>query len=111
MIDSVIWLSKRIKKERIWIIVIAALQTFSSLFGIVYAVLFRNLLDSATTGSVTSIRKYTELFISLLLLQCGINAALRLLKERITVEIENRMRDCILNNILYRDYSWFKTQT
>lgn len=106
MIDSVIWLSKRIKKERIWIIVIAALQTFSSLFGIVYAVLFRNLLDSATTGSVTSIRKYTELFISLLLLQCGINAALRLLKERITVEIENRMRDCILNNILYRDYSY-----
>ena len=100
------WLFTKIQKDIPKIAMAALLQSFLNLSGIIYAILFRNLLDSAVAGSVSLISTYTSIFFLVLLLQTVINAVLRNIKEQTTVNVGNKLKKDLLENILFRDFSY-----
>ncbi len=104
MNESLYWLIQLTKKNNLRIILIAFLQSFLNLSGLIYAILFRNLLDFAVDGSSLMIRKYIFVFLSVLLIQGSINAVLRTLKENTSIIIENSLKTKCMNNILFREY-------
>ena len=105
MNDSLRWLIQLIRKDTVWIAIIAVLQSFLVIFGLAYAVMFKNLLDSAVDGSYSLLFKYSFVFIFLMLIQGALNAVLLLLKEKKSIEIERKLKNRVLENMLYGDFS------
>ncbi len=106
MSNPLSWLKKPIKNEYTSIAMITILHTFLDLVGIIYAILFKHLLDSAVEGMLEDLKKYVFLFLTVLLLQNILNAIQRSLKERTSIRIEKTIKETVLRNIMCRDYSY-----
>lgn len=106
MADSLSWLLQLIQRKIKWIAVIIILQSFFSLFGVIYAVLFSNLLDFAIDGSISNINIYTQYFIIVLLSQYIVYALLKTIREKTLIDIEGLLKRRMLNNIFFRDFAY-----
>ncbi len=103
--NAVPWLWKTPGKKRIIILFLAILEITSGLSSVLYALLLRNIVDSA-------VDKNTALFWHAVLLTCllvvgqiGLRALIRRLDEYTRSTLENAFKKRLLENILRRDYA------
>ena len=106
MFESIAWLNKVICKEHASLLVVTCLHIFTELTGVIYAVLFRYILDFAASGSVTMIRYYAAVFSIILLFQNISNALYRLIKEKILINIGNSLKRKLSDSFLHGNFSY-----
>ena len=102
--NAVKWLysvTGRKKWNILWLIMIQALHGFS---GVLYALLLRNIVDSAVAKDFGAFRLYGVLVILLVLAQVAMRAVIRWLEELSRSSLENIFKQRLLDNILRRDF-------
>ena len=73
--------------------------------GVAYALLMRDIVDSAVTGDDTAFRLYVTQIIVLVLVQIALGAVLRRLNELARSDLENVLKQRLVDNILRKDYA------
>lgn len=105
MFDSLSWLSHLLGKEYFRIAFISVLHSFMNVITIIYAILFRDLLDSVISGDAGELKKYLYVFVLVLFFQCIASALQKLFKERCLINIENKIKKKVVSDIVHGDFS------
>ena len=104
MLETLKWIIKKSRLSSLRLVLLTVFQSIISLSGVVYALLFRYLIDSATSGSYDRVKQYTLYFLFIIIVQGMINAVLRRTQEVTIVEIEKNLKRDILHSIFEREY-------
>ena len=102
--NAVKWLysvTGRKKWNILWLMIVQALHGAS---GVLYALLLRNIVDSAVDGDKPGFRLYIVLILVLVAAQVGMRAIIRWLEEYSRASLENLFKRRLLDNILYKDF-------
>lgn len=102
--NTVKWLfsvTGRKKWNIFWLMVVNALYGAS---GVLYALLLRNIVDSAVDGSKRQFVFYAVMIILLVLAQVAMRAVLRWLEEHSRASLENLFKQRLFDNILTKDF-------
>ena len=102
--NAVKWLysvTGRKKWNILWLMAVNALHGAS---GVLYALLLRNIVDSAVGGSRERFRAYAVMILLLVLAQVAMRALIRWLEEFSRASLENLFKKRLLNNILTKDF-------
>lgn len=102
---TVAWLWRVTGRKKGYIFALTVIQGIAGIIGVVYALLFRAIVDSAVGKDAASFRRYVLLIIGLVLVQLGISAVIRWLHELAKADIENTFKQRLLDNILRKDYA------
>lgn len=81
------------------------LQAVAGGLGVLYALLLRNIVDSAVSRDSQAFSYYVSLIIGLVIIRLFIAAILRWLNEQARSDIENLFKGRLADSILRRDYS------
>ena len=81
------------------------IQGVSGGLGVLYALLLRNIVDSAVAHDSGVFRHNVILIIALVVLQISLSAVVRWLNELARSDIENRFKQRLTDNILRKEYS------
>lgn len=101
---AVKWLCAVTGKKKwniLWLMIIQALHGAS---GVLYALLLRNIVDSAVDGDRDGFKLYVLLIVLLVLAQVLMRAIIRWLEELSRASLENLFKQRLLNNILSKDF-------
>ncbi|SEH88106.1 ABC-type multidrug transport system, ATPase and permease component [Ruminococcus flavefaciens] len=85
----------------LWLMIVNALHGGS---GVLYALLLRNIVDSAVDGDRNGFKLNVLLIILLVLAQVAMRAIIRWLEELSRASFENLFKQRLLNNILTKDF-------
>lgn len=97
-----LWSVTESKKWNIlWLIIVQSLNGAS---GVIYALLLRNIVDSAVDKDRDGFIKYVLMIMLLLLAQIALRAIIRWLEELSKASLENLFKQRLLNNILTKDF-------
>ena len=102
--NAVKWLysvTGRKKWNILWLMIVNALHGGS---GVLYALLLRNIVDSAVDGDRNGFKLNVLLIILLVLAQVAMRAIIRWLEELSRASFENLFKQRLLNNILTKDF-------
>lgn len=102
--NAVKWLyavTGRKKWGILWLMIVNALHGAS---GVLYALLLRNIVDSAVDGNRKGFVYYVVMVILLVLAQVAMRALIRWLEELSRSSLENLFKQRLLNNILTKDF-------
>lgn len=102
---TVAWLWRVTGRKKGYIFALTVIQGIAGIIGVVYALLFRTIVDSAVGKDAASFRHHVFLIIGLVLVQLGISAVIRWLHELAKADIENTFKQRLLDNILRKDYA------
>lgn len=102
---TVAWLWRVTGRKKGYIFALTVIQGIAGIIGVVYALLFRTIVDSAVGKDAASFRHHVFLIIGLVLVQLGISAVIRWLHELAKADIENTFKRRLLDNILRKDYA------
>ncbi len=103
--NTIKWIGNTLGK-RIWMIgVLSVLQSAMALSSIVFALLMRQAIDSATSGWMTAFEQAVIALIVLVLLQIGMYALNRFLEDDTRAVIDNRLRQRVFRGILKKEYA------
>ena len=102
---TVAWLWRGTGRKKGYIFALTVIQGIAGIIGVVYALLFRAIVDSAVGKDAASFRHHVFLIIGLVLVQLGISAVIRWLHELAKADIENTFKRRLLDNILRKDYA------
>ena len=102
---TVAWLWRVTGRKQGYIFALTVIQGIAGIIGVVYALLFRTIVDSAVGKDAASFRHHVFLIIGLVLVQLGISAVIRWLHELAKADIENTFKRRLLDNILRKDYA------
>ena len=105
MNNTVRWLWRVAGKKKGYILGLTAVQGAASLSGVVYALLFRAVVDSAVGRDADTFWRSVALLVGLVLLEQAIFAVSRWLYELARSDLENVFKQRLLDNILRRDYA------
>ncbi|MBQ6480329.1 MAG: ABC transporter ATP-binding protein [Anaerolineaceae bacterium] len=105
MNNAIHWIWNVSGKKKAYILVLTLLQAVSGGTGVLYALLLRNLVDSAVGKNTDAFRQNIILIISLVIVQLAISAIIRRIHELARSDIENAFKQRLLNNILRKNYS------
>ena len=105
MNNTVRWLWRVAGKKKGYILGLTAVQGAASLSGVVYALLFRAVVDSAVGRDADTFWRSVALLVGLVLLEQAIFAVSRWLYELARSDLENTFKQRLLDNILRRDYA------
>lgn len=103
--DTVRWLWRVTGKKKGYILALTLIQGVAGIIGVVYALLFRAIVDSAVAKDAAAFRYNVILIIGLVLVQLGISAVIRWLHELAKSEIENTFKGRLVDKILQKDYA------
>ena len=102
--NAINWLW-RVSGRRKWLIAALILvQAGNGFSGVLYALLLRNIVDSAVDGNRTEFWHFAILTALLVLLQVTLSAANRFLQELSKSAFENRLKERLLDHILRKDF-------
>jgi len=87
------------------VLALTLVQAVSGGLGVLYALLLRNIVDSAVGHDVGAFRHNVVLIIALVVLQISLSAIVRWLNELARSDIENRFKQRLTDNILRKEYS------
>lgn len=97
-----LWSVTESKKWNIlWLIIVQSLNGAS---GVIYALLLRNIVDSAVDKDRDGFIKYVLMIMLLLLAQIALRAVIRWLEELSKASLENLFKQRLLDNILTKDF-------
>ena len=99
------WLWRVTGKKKGYILSLTLIQGAAGVIGVVYALLYRAIVDSAVGGDADGFRKSVFLIVGLVLLQLGISAVVRWLQELAKSDIENTFKKRLVDNLLRKDYA------
>ena len=103
--SAVRWLWRGIGKNKNYVLVLILIQGVSGGLGVLYALLLRNIVDSAVGQDSGGFWHYVLLIIALVLLQISLAAVIRWLQELAKADIENRFKQRLTDKILRKEYS------
>ena len=103
--NAIKWLYSVPGKKKLYILVLTVLQALNGASGVLYALLLRNIVDSAAAHDKDGFWRETVLTILLILAQLGIQALIRWLNELSRSAFENIFKKRLLHNILQKDFA------
>lgn len=103
--QTIAWLWRVTGRKKGYIFALTVIQGIAGIIGVVYALLFRAIVDSAVGKDAASFRHHVLLIIGLVLVQLGISAVIRWLHELAKADIENTFKRRLLDNILRKEYA------
>ena len=99
------WLYKVQKKKKGYVIALTLIQAVTGGAGVLYALLLRNIVDSAVTRELVSFRQNVICLAALVLILIGVGAIVRWLHEQARADIENLFKKRLADTILRKDYA------
>ena len=99
------WLYVVPEKKKYYVVALTIAQAIAGSLGVIYALLFRNGIDSAVKKDVKTFHKYFFLIIILVLIQISVSMIIRWLHELAAADIENTFKKRLLNKILNKDFA------
>ena len=104
MSNTAKWLWQVPQRNRKTIALLTLLQALSGVTGVVFALLTKNIIDSAVQNDNAVFRHYVILLIILVLFQLAVHALIRWLREVGRADIENTLKSRLLGHILRKEY-------
>lgn len=91
--------------KKLYIFLLMVIQVALGLSGVLYALLLRNIVDGAVAGNLTLFWKNIIFTLLLVAAQIALRAAVRHMTESAKSYMENLLKQRLLDNLLYRDYT------
>ena len=98
------WLFKVPGMKKLYIVFLMLLQAFYGGSGVIYALLLKNVVDSATDGNIKEFKVNVVYIVLLVITQLILRALIRYFNEKARISIENIFRERLFSCILDRDY-------
>ncbi|MBQ6611720.1 MAG: ABC transporter ATP-binding protein [Oscillospiraceae bacterium] len=105
MDSAVRWLWRVTGRKKAYVLLLTLVQALSGGLGVLYALLLRNIVDSAVGHDGGAFRHNVVLIAALVVLQISLSALVRWLSELAKADIENRFKQRLTDNILRKEYS------
>ena len=99
------WLYKVPGKHRAWVVILCAIQMLLGAFGVLYALLLKEIVDHAVAGEKTLFFRYIVFFLLLELARILIISINRRCTEYAKSTLENRFKSHFFENLLCGDYA------
>lgn len=99
------WLYRVPGKNRAWVVLLCLLQVVLGCFGVLYALLLKNIVDHAVAGERVLFFRSTMLFLLLELSRIVLISFNRHFSELARASLENRFKSHLLEKLLYGDFS------
>ena len=99
------WLWRVTGRKKGYILALTLLQTVSGGLGVLYALLLRNIVDSAVGRDGAAFRTGVLSIVGLVLVQLAVSALIRWLNELAKASLENVFKGRLTENLLRRDYA------
>ena len=99
------WLWKVTGKRKYYVALLMLFQALNGGSGVLYALLLRNIVDSAANGENSLFWKYCTWCVLLVIGQILIRAVIRFLGEFSRSSLENRFKNRLFDNILHKDFA------
>lgn len=103
--DTLKWLWKTPGKKKGLIMLLTAVQAVLGGYGVIYALLLRNTINSAVEHDGISFRRGIFLIVFLMIGQLALQAVVRWLNELSKSSLENAFKQRLTESILQKDYS------
>ena len=103
--NPVKWLYKVVGNKKLYILALIILQALSGASGVLYALLLRNIVDSASAHDRSGFFRSVLLIVLLVLGQVAVNTIIRWLNELSKSTIENIFKSRLMQNILRKDFA------
>jgi len=103
------WLWRVAGRKKAYVLVLTLVQALSGGLGVLYALLLRNIVDSAVGRDSGAFRHNVVLIVALVVLQISLSALVRWINELARSDIENRFKQRLTDNILRKEYSAVST--
>ena len=105
MNDTVRWLWKIPGKKKVYVLMLTILQTAVGIAGVLYALLLRNVVDSAVDKDSDRFGRSIFLFVFFILIHLMLLYLVRWMNEQSKCEIENSFKLRLTGNIMCKDYA------
>ena len=105
MDSAVRWLWRVTGSKKVYVLLLTLVQALSGGLGVLYALLLRNIVDSAVGRDSGAFRHNVVLIAALVILQISLSALVRWLSELAKADIENGFKQRLTDNILRKEYS------
>lgn len=102
---SLLWLWQVTGKAKGYILALTALQGAGGVIGVIYALLFRAMVDFAVAGDAAGFQGSAVRLAGLVLVQLLVSALTRWLHELAKADIENRFKRRLLDKLLHKDFA------
>ena len=99
------WLWRVTGRKKGYILALTLLQTVNGGLGVLYALLLRNIVDSAVGRDGAAFRTGVLSIVGLVLVQLAVSALIRRLNELAKASLENVFKGRLTENLLRRDYA------
>ena len=103
--NTIKWLWQVPGRKKVYIAALTAIQIILGGYGVVYALLLRNIVNSAVSHNSGAFWHFVVLIVLLVLGQIALHAVIRWLNELSKSALENALKQRLMNNILHRDYA------
>ena len=103
--DTLKWLWKVPGGKKLYILMLIILSSLNGGSGVLYALLLRNIVDSAASNHRDSFWRGVMLIILLVAAQLAVRAVIRWLNELSRSELENLLKGRLFGGLLYKDYA------
>ena len=103
--NTIKWLFSVPKGKRWYIAALSMMQSLNGASGVLYALLMRNMVDSAVSHNSTKFRTQVLYIILLVIGQISIRAFIRWLNELSKATFENIFKERLTDNILHKDFA------
>ncbi len=99
------WLFRVPGTKKLYILGLIVIQSINGFSGVLYALLLRNIVDSASQHNASGFWHYVTLIIILVAARVGVRAVIRWLSELSRSTFENIFKERLLRNILNKDFA------
>ena len=99
------WLYAVPKRKKLYILALMLIQVLNGASGVLYALLLRNIVDSAAAHDRSGFWRNAVLTVLLVLAQIGMRTAIRWLTELSKSTFENLFKSRLMQNILRKDFA------
>ena len=105
MNNSFQWLYRVTGKKKGYILLLTLIQGASGVLGVVYALLFKAVVDSAVAKDRATFAYAAAFLVGIVLTDCGASALIRWLSELTRCSLENTLKSRLLDQILRKSYA------
>lgn len=103
--NTIKWISKVLGKKKLYIALLTVLEGINGASGVLYALLFKNIVDCAAAQNSSGFWNYAFYTICLVAAQIAVRALLRWLNELTCADYENIFKERLMHCLMCMDYS------
>lgn len=103
--SSIKWINSVIGNKKFFILFLIIIQIILGISSVIYALIFRNIIDYASNLDSVSFRKYLVLICILVIFQLMLRAIIRYLEEYSKSTFENILKKRLFSKLLQKEYS------